>query len=118
PATYKAALVDWVEEGAASRYALAPDEVVRRSQPRSVDQSRAAAHFELGQHLHRSGNHAAATPHWREAHRLQPENWTYKRQAWNFEDPVRQGPSPVYDSCWLEDVKRIGAENYYPEWVP
>jgi hypothetical protein len=117
PAAYKDALVDWVEKGSDSRYALTPDEVVRRSQPRSLDAARAAAHFELGQHLHRSGEHGAAVPHWREAHRLQPDNWTYKRQAWNFEDPVRQGPTDAYDSCWVADVKGIGAENYYPPFV-
>ena len=53
--------------------------------------------------------------HWfREAHRLQPDNWTYKRQAWTFVDPL-QGPTEPYDSDWLSDVKEIGAENYYPE---
>jgi len=114
PAAYKAALLDWVEHGENSRFALSEDEVVARSDPRSTDEAQAAAHFELGQHLHRSGDHDAAIPHWREAHRLQPDNWTYKRQAWNFEDPVRQGPTDVYDSCWIDDVRKIGAENYYP----
>jgi tetratricopeptide (TPR) repeat protein len=114
PAAYKAALLDWVEHGDESRYALSPDEVVARSHARSDDEARAAAHFELGQHLHRTGDHAAAIPHWREAHRLQPDNWTYKRQAWNFEDPIRQGHTDVYDSSWVEDVRKIGAENYYP----
>jgi tetratricopeptide (TPR) repeat protein len=114
PAAYKAALLDWVEHGDESRYALSPDEVVARSHARSDDEARAAAHFELGQHLYRSGDHAAAIPHWREAHRLQPDNWTYKRQAWNFEDPIRQGHTDVYDSSWVEDVRKIGAENYYP----
>jgi hypothetical protein len=111
-------LRDWVERGAESEYALAPDEVVRRSQPRGVDEATAAAEFELGQHLHRAGDHAAAIPHWRNAHRLQPDNWTYKRQAWNFEDPVRQGHTDVYESSWFEDIKKIGAENYYPPIVP
>jgi hypothetical protein len=114
PVAYKAALVDWVENGDSSPYALGEDEVVARSNPRSTDEARAAAHFELGQHLHRNGDHEAAIPHWRECHRLQPDNWTYKRQAWNFEDPVRQGPNDAYDSCWIDDVKKIGAENYYP----
>ena len=118
PAAYKEALLDWVANGAASRYALSADEVIRRSQPRSRDAAAAAAHFELGQHLHRAGDHAAAIPHWREAHRLQPDNWTYRRQAWNFEDPVRQGHTDAYDSSWIEDVKKVGAENYYPTWVP
>jgi tetratricopeptide (TPR) repeat protein len=113
PEAYKAALVDWVEHGAESRYALAPDEVVARSHPRSSNEAIAAAHFELGQHLHRSGEHEAAIPHWREAHRLQPDNWTYKRQAWSFADPL-QGPTEHYDSDWLTDIRAVGAENYYP----
>jgi len=118
PEAYKAALVDWVDNGGDSVYALSPDEVVRRSQSRSLDEATATAEFELGQHLHRNGDHDAAVPHWREAHRLQPDNWTYRRQAWNFEDPVRQGPTDVYESSWIGDVKKIGAENYYPTWTP
>ena len=98
--------------------AAPPTQIDFRTDDRTADQARAAAHFELGQYLHRGGDHEAAIPHWREAHRLQPDNWTYKRQAWNFEDPVRQGPSEAYDSCWIEDVKRIGAENYYPRFEP
>jgi hypothetical protein len=111
-------LRDWVEHGADSEYALSPDEVVRRSQPRGDAEASAAAEFELGQHLHRAGDHAAAIPHWRNAHRLHPDNWTYKRQAWNFEDPVRQGHTDVYETSWFEDIKKIGAENYYPPIVP
>jgi hypothetical protein len=113
-----AMLRDWVDRGAESPYALTPDEVVRRSHPRSTAEATAAAEFELGQHLHRTGDHDAAIPHWRAAHRLHPDNWTYKRQAWNFEDPVRQGHTDVYDSSWFEDIKQLGAENYYPPIVP
>jgi tetratricopeptide (TPR) repeat protein len=118
PEQYLAMLRDWVEHGAASRYALSPEQVVERSQPRSDAEARAAAHFELGQHLHRAGEHAAAIPHWREAHRLAPGNWTYKRNAWNFEDPMRQGHTDAYDGSWYEDVKALGAENYYPPLIP
>ena len=113
-AVYAAALRDWVAHGKASRYALAPDEVVRRSAPRPKEVSLAAAHFELGQHLHRAGEIDAARPFFREAHRLQPDNWTYKRQAWSLVDAL-QGPTPYYDSDWLADVRKIGAENYYPK---
>jgi hypothetical protein len=117
PELYLEMVLDWVEHGSASRYALSPDEVLRRAAPRSMGEATAAAEFELGQHLHRAGDHAAAVRHWREAHRLHPDNWTYKRQAWNFEDPMRQGRTDVYDSCWYDDIKRIGAENYYPRIV-
>lgn len=118
PNIYVEMVDDWIANGDESRYALDPEEVVRRSDARTDDEATAAAEFELGQYLHRAGDHAAAIPHWREAHRLYPANWTYKRQAWNIEDPLRQGPTEVYESCWFEDLKKIGAENYYPEIVP
>ena len=94
-----------------------PDEVVAPLRRARRREARAAAEFELGQWLHRSGDHAAAIPHWREAHRLHPENWTYKRQAWNFEDPMRQGHTDAYDGSWYEDIVEIGAENYYPKII-
>ena len=87
--------------------------MVERSRPRDSGRSRAAACFELGQHLHRSGRPDDAVRWFREAHRLQPENWTYKRQAWSFADPL-QGPTEQYESDWLTEFRRVGAENYYP----
>jgi len=111
--TYIAALRDWARHGAVSRYALSPDEVLRRSQPRPIEEATAAAHFELAQHLHRLGRTEDAIEHFRAVHRLQPANWTYKRQAWSLIDPA-QGPNRVYEGDWLTDVQKIGAENYYP----
>jgi tetratricopeptide (TPR) repeat protein len=113
PERYAEALRDWAANGADSRYALSPEEVVERSRPRPPELSEAAAHFALGQHLHRAGDVDAARAHFREAHRLDPDNWTYRRQAWSFEDPL-QGPTEHYDSDWLSDIKKSGAENYYP----
>lgn len=110
---YVAALRDWARHGAASRYALSPDDVLRRSRPRPMAEATAAAHFELAQHLHHLGRTEDAVAHFRAAHRLQPANWTYKRQAWSLVDPA-QGPNAVYEGDWLTDVQRIGAENYYP----
>jgi hypothetical protein len=122
---YLAAIDDWVDKGADSAYALAPDEVVARSQPRSQDHAAAAASFELGQHLWRAGDHASAVPWFREAHRLHPENWTYKRQAWTFAttapgepSDLIQGPTEQYEGNWLDDVRVIGAENYYTPFEP
>jgi hypothetical protein len=111
---YAEALRDWARHGKQSRFALSPDEVVRRSAPRPIAVSQAAANFELGQHLHRTNRVDAARPFFRAAHRLQPENWTYKRQAWSMVDPL-QGPTDYYDSDWLSDVRKIGAKNYYPK---
>ena len=113
PEGYVAALRDWVANGSRSRYALSADDVIARSRPRPPEESRAAACFELGQHLHRGGHPADAVRWFREAHRLAPDNWTYKRQAWTFADPL-QGETAEYDSDWLTDVRKLGAENYYP----
>jgi hypothetical protein len=113
PEGYVAALRDWVAHGSRSRFALSADCVIARSRPRPPEESRAAACFELGQYLHRGGHPEDAVRWFREAHRLAPDNWTYKRQAWTFADPL-QGPTPEYDSDWLSEVRKIGAENYYP----
>jgi hypothetical protein len=112
PEKYMHALRDWVEHGSNSHYALAPDEVLRRSRPRPLAEAQAAAHFELAQHLYRIGRTDAAVPHFRAAHELQPDNWTYKRQAWSMADPT-QGPTQLYAGDWLLDVQNIGAEHYY-----
>jgi hypothetical protein len=105
-------LRDWARNGKQSKYALTPEQVIARSAARPKEVSLAAANFELGQHLHRTGREADARPFFRNAHRLQPENWTYKRQAWSMVDAL-QGPTEHYDSDWLSDVRKIGAKNYY-----
>ena len=121
---YRAAIEDWVERGADSPYALAPDEVVARSQPRPPAHARAAACFELGQHLWRTVGEEAAIPWWRLAHAMLPENWTYKRQAWTLATTAPDAAAPdlvqeagdVYGTSWLDDVLRLGGgERYYPE---
>ena len=112
PEAYVEALRDWVAHGAASRFALDADEVLERSRPRPPEQAQAAAAFALGQYLHRLGRPDAAVPWFRESHRLHPDNWTYRRQAWSLVDPG-QGPTEQYDGDWLTDVRRSGAENYY-----
>jgi peroxiredoxin len=113
PDRYVSALRDWVAHGERSPYALEPSEVIVRSQQRDRAHSHAAACFELAQHLQRTGSGQDAVGWFREAHRLAPENWTYKRQAWSLADPL-QGPTEDYDSDWLTSVREIGAENYYP----
>ncbi len=105
-------LRDWARNGKKSKFALSPDEVIARSAPRPREVALAAAIFEMGQHLHRTGHEADARGYFRAAHRLQPDNWTYKRQAWSIVDPL-QGPTEHYDGDWLSDVRKIGAQNYY-----
>jgi hypothetical protein len=128
--TYPDAIRDWVEHGADSRHALAPAEVVARSQPRPMGLSAGAAHFELANHLWRAGRRELALAHFRESHRLQPGNWTYKRQAWSLVGNERVGgdfgrfvQGPVqgeeddwpFDSDFRSDVGVLGAGEYYPK---
>ena len=118
---YRAAIVDWAQRGAESPYALSPDEVVARSLPCGDDEARAAACFDLGNHLRVAVGPDAAVPWWREAHRLQPSNWTYKRQAWTLvttpegaeENDLMQGPNDVYEGNWLDDVIAGGGGEAY-----
>ena len=128
---YHSALRDWVENGVASRFALSPDEVVARSRPRDNAKALGHAHFALAAQLEMDGHHEAAIRHFREAHRLVPDSWTFRRQAWSLEKvgdgPLArfwQGPDPSspdawpYAGDWLTDVRKIGAENYNDPWRP
>lgn len=131
PVEYDAALRDWAVNGSSSSFALSPEEVVERSTPRSADVARGEAHFELACHLVGLGRGDDAVTHFREAHRLHPENFSYRRQAWSLvpgiDGPLArfwQGPVPgredawPYDGDWLTDVAAMGAENYYPAFRP
>jgi hypothetical protein len=89
---YVAMVKDWVEKGADSRYALSPDEVVARSSDRPRAVSEAVAHFELAQYLWRQeGFSARVIAHFNAAHELQPENITYRRQAYSALSVSRSG---------------------------
>ena len=129
-AAYPDAIRDWVRNGSDSSYVLPPDEVVGRSQPRGVAQSEAAAHFDLAVHLWHDGDREGAIEHFNACHRLQPENWTYKRQAWSLIGNERsdseeygrfdQGPRPGQEAEWPfessfdVDVLRLNPGEYYP----
>ena len=111
PVKYANALRDWVAKGADSEFALSPEEVVERSRPRPEGAARAAAEFELAQHLHRAGHKLDAVPHFEAAHELDPENWSYPRQAFALVDESMGTP---YTTDLLAEVGRVGPETFYP----
>lgn len=128
---YVSMVREWVANGAASPFVLSPDEVVARSAPRDASVAEGQAHFALGSYLFQQGDRDGARRHWREAHRLVPGNFSYKRQAWSLEaedmGPLArfwQGPVPgkerdwPYETDWLTEVRAMGAENYYPPVNP
>ena len=89
---YHAALLDWVERGADSPFALSPDEVIARSRPRDPGKALGHAHFQLATQLEIDGHHETAVHHFREAHRLVPDSWTFRRQAWSLEPLFGDAP--------------------------
>lgn len=129
--TYHAALRDWVNKGGDSAFALSADEVIARSRPRSTEVALGHAHFELASALELDGHHADAITHFRKAHELVPDSWTFRRQAWSLE-PGPEGPmsrfwqGPAdddpdawpYEGDWLKDIRAVGAENYNEPWQP
>jgi hypothetical protein len=108
---YTAAVRDWVANGEASEYVLAPHEVIERSRPRPPDFGLAAAHFELAQHLYRTGSGRDAVTHFQTAHRLDPTNWSYLREAMSLADPSW---GQVYERDMLSEVAHVGPETFYP----
>jgi hypothetical protein len=109
---YAAAVRDWVAKGADSEFVQPASAVTARSRSRSPDAACAAAEFELGQHLHRAGHKLDAVAHFEAAHRLDPENWSYPRQAFALVDDSMGNP---YGTDLLAEVGRVGVETFYPE---
>jgi hypothetical protein len=132
--TYPDAIRDWARNGSVSPFVMTPDEVIAASQPRHPDASAGAAHFELANHFWRAGARDAAIRHFNEAHRLQPDNWTYKRQAWSLVGNEHagggelgrftQGPRPGEEDDWPfagsfdADVSALEPGVYYPNTMP
>jgi hypothetical protein len=106
---YFDALRDWVAKGAASAFAMAPDEARRHLPVVTEEHVLAATTFRLGHYLHASGHREAALPYLAEARRLHPESWSYRRQTWELEEPGKAG-SPTF---WAA-VDALGDRAYYP----
>ena len=103
----------------------------RRSRARPT-RPEAAAHFELADHaLACRPSATRRSRHFNECHRLQPDNWTYKRQAWSLVGNERVGggeigrftqvPLPGEEADWPfagnfdADVGMLEPGEYYPK---
>lgn len=129
--SYPDAIRDWAQKGAGSAFVMTPDQVLEASAERGVEKSEGAAHFELANHLWTVGDRDGAIRHFNEAHRLQPENWTYKRQAWSLvgnenagggeSGRFNQGPLPGAEADWpfdgnfTSERSKTPAGDYYPK---
>lgn len=113
-AAYVDAIRDWAVSGAKSVYALSDAELKARLKPPSDDRAIADAEFALGEYLYRQSKIADAIPHFKEAQRLAPDNWNYKRQAWALSDAERD-----YGTSFQKEVQKLHGKPYYePRKLP
>jgi hypothetical protein len=110
---YVDALKDWVANGAASAYALSPEEVVRRLPARRPEELKAALHVSVGHHLFKSGDIEGAKAQVRIASELCPEKWNYRRQAMVL-DPDSVGALNVSPGFW-KAMDDLGRDTFYPD---
>ncbi len=113
-APYVDAIRDWVTNSTKSIYVLKDEELKERLRPPSDERSRADAEFSLAEYLYKQGKGADAVPHFKEAQRLAPDNWNYKRQAWALSDAERD-----YGTSFRKEVEKLNGKPYYePRKLP
>lgn len=107
-APYINAIRDWVSNGAKSVYALSESELKERLKSHTDERALADAEFSLGEYLYKQGNGVDAIAHFKEAQRLSPDNWNYKRQAWALSDAERD-----YGTNFRKEVEKLNGKPYY-----
>jgi hypothetical protein len=106
---YLNAVRDWVAKGRQSEYAMDQQGLDSRLPALDADDVAAAASFHLGTYLALHGHPEDALVHFKRAHALRPENWTYKRQAWNLGDIERD-----YGTTFQDALKDPASGSFYP----
>jgi tetratricopeptide (TPR) repeat protein len=107
---YLTALRDWIEKGDKSAYAMGEDKLRERLSVNEPNTLMASAEFGLGEQLYKSGHLPEAIPHFKEAQRLNPKSWNFKRQAYALSDAKRD-----YGTTFADEVEKSGGSKvYYP----
>jgi hypothetical protein len=107
-APYIEAIRDWVTNGPKSIYVLSDAELKERMRQSDGARAMADVEFALGEYLYKQGKGADAVPHFKEAQRLAPDNWNYKRQAWALSDAERD-----YGTNFRKEVQKLNGKPYY-----
>jgi tetratricopeptide (TPR) repeat protein len=107
-AEYLDALRDWIAQGEKSVFALSEQEVRERLAPQPPEWALAAAEFGLAEYFYRAGLKELSIRHYKEAQRLNPDNWNYKRQAWALSDAERD-----YGTSFMKEVQKLNGKPYY-----
>jgi tetratricopeptide (TPR) repeat protein len=106
---YLNALKDWVEKGDKSAYVMSEDHLREKLKGQDPNIAQAAAEFGLGEQLYKSGHQTEAIAHFKEAQRLNPKSWNYKRQAYALTS------EKDYGTTFRDEVQKIGGSKvYYP----
>jgi tetratricopeptide (TPR) repeat protein len=106
---YLNALKDWVEKGDKSAYVMSEDHLREKLTAQDPNIMLAAAEFGLGEQLYKSGHQTEAIAHFKEAQRLNPKSWNYKRQAYALTS------EKDYGTTFRDEVQKIGGSKvYYP----
>jgi tetratricopeptide (TPR) repeat protein len=105
---YLNALKDWIAKGDKSVYVMSPETVREKLAARDPDLELAAAEFGLAEHLYKTGHAAEAVSHFKEAQRLNPKSWNYKRQAYALTDAKRD-----YGTTFMDEVQKAGGSKVY-----
>jgi tetratricopeptide (TPR) repeat protein len=113
-APYLDAIRDWAAKGEQSLFAMSEKELKQQMAEQNPDWALAAAEFGLAEYLYRKGQSAASIRHYKEAQRLNPDNWNYKRQAWALSDAERE-----YGTSFMKEVQKLNGKPYYaPRRLP
>lgn len=107
-AEYLAAIRDWAANGDKSQFAMSEAEIRASLTPQKPEWALAAAEFALAEYLYRNGQSAASIRHYKEAQRLNPDSWNYKRQAWALSDAERE-----YGTSFMKEVQKLNGKPYY-----
>jgi hypothetical protein len=106
---YLNALKDWAEKGDKSDYVMSEYHLQKIVTAQSPSIALAAAEFGLGEQLYKSGHPMEAIAHFKEAQRLNPKSWNYKRQAYALTS------EKDYGTTFRDEVQKIGGSKvYYP----
>ena len=107
-APYLNALRDWIEKGDKSVYTMSEGRLREKLTVNDPNIILATAEFGLGEYLYKSGHLNEAIPHFKEAQRLNPKSWNYKRQAYALSDAKRD-----YGTTFMDEVEKAGGSKVY-----
>jgi tetratricopeptide (TPR) repeat protein len=113
-APYLDAIRDWAANGDRRPFVLIEKEFNERLKPKDSNRAMADAEFSLAEYLYKNGKGEDAIAHFKEAQRLAPDNWNYKRQAWALSNAERD-----YGTSFMKEVQKLNGKPYYePRKLP